>query len=120
MWKCLIHRQYSLHPTCFINCVLEMFLPTSILVGLHEAWIPSYTFFLRKKIFWKYDYHTRIFLIINKVYGGQNSGVLFPSKLFSDLLPDQTASSLTKLFSGFQQVTSSHKPTSFPTHLSIP
>ena len=49
MWTCLIHRQYSLHPTCFINYVLEMFLPTSLLVGLHEAWIPSYIFFFKEK-----------------------------------------------------------------------
>ena len=51
MWKCLIHRQYSLDLTCFINYVLEMFLPTSLLVGLHEAWIPSYVFFFKEKYF---------------------------------------------------------------------
>lgn len=28
---------------------------------------------------------------MNKVYGGQNSGVLFPSKPLSDPLPDQVA-----------------------------
>ena len=118
MWKCLIHRQYSLDLTCFINYVLEMFLPTSLLVGLHEAWIPSYIFFLKKNILEIWLSHQNFL---------DNEQSLWRSEFWC-LIPIQTPlwptpwsdSSLTKLFTGFQQVASSRKPTSSLTHLSIP